>query len=312
MRQDVTFPSEGLNCAGWLYVPDGLGEGEESPAVVMAHGFSALKEMHLDNFASRFEEAGFVVLVFDYRFFGDSEGEPRGHLIPAEQHKDYKNAVSWVSRRPEVDAGRIGAWGSSYSGGHVLHLASFDKRIKAAVAQVPLVNGWRNAQRLMRPDVFAGFLEALAQDRARRYAGEESANVPIVAPEGEASALPTPESYGWFTETGQNLAPNWRNEVSLESMEAFLEYDPAGSIELISPTPLLMVVAEGDTLTPTDMAIAAYERALEPKSLVILKGGRHFDAYTEPGLSQSAPPAVEWFERHLMERQPARAGEAVS
>ena len=312
MRRDVTFPSEGLNCAGWLYVPDGLREGEERPAIVMAHGFSALKEMYLDNFASKFEEAGFVVLAFDYRFFGDSEGEPRGHLIPAEQHKDYKNAISWISGRPEVDAGRIGVWGSSYSGGHVLYLSSFDKRIKAAVAQVPLVNGWRNAQRLMRPDVFAGFLEALAHDRAQRYAGEEGAKVPVVAPEGEPSALPTPESYEWFTQTGQNLAPNWRNEVSLESMEAFLEYDPAGSISLISPTPLLMVVAEGDTLTPTDMAIAAYERALEPKSLIILKGGKHFDAYTEPGLSRSGPAAVEWFKRHLTEQQPARAGETVS
>ncbi len=76
-------------------------------------------------------------------------------------------------------------------------------------------------------------------------------------------------------------------------MEAFLEYDPAESIHLISPIPLLMIVAEKDTLTPRDMAITAYERALEPKKLVILEGGKHFDAYNEPGLSQSASPTVE-------------------
>ena len=99
MRQHVTFPSEGLNCAGWLYVPDDQKDGENRPAIVMAHGFSALKEMHLDNFAQKFEEAGFVVLAFDYRYFGDSEGEPRGHLIPAEQHQDYKNAITWISLR---------------------------------------------------------------------------------------------------------------------------------------------------------------------------------------------------------------------
>ena len=312
MRQHVTFLSEGLNCAGWLYVPDDLHDRENRPAIVMAHGFSALKEMHLDNFAQKFEEAGFVVLAFDYRYFGDSEGEPRGHLIPAEQHQDYKNAITWISLRTEVDPDRIGIWGSSYSGGHVLLLAAFDRRIKAAVAQVPLVNGWGNAQRLMRSDVFDEFLEALAHDRAQRYVGEESAKVPVVAPEGEPSALPTPESYEWFTQLGETVAPNWRNEVSLESMEAFLEYDPAGSIHLISPTPLLMVVAEKDTLTPTDMAIAAYERALEPKKLVILEGGKHFDAYTEPGLSQSVPPAVEWFERHLMGRKKAGTRETIS
>ena len=302
MRQDVTFTSEGLNCAGWLYVPDNLGEGERRPAVVMAHGFSAVKEMHLANFAEKFVEAGLVVLVFDYRFFGDSEGEPRGRLFPSEQHEDYKNAVSWVSLRPEVDPERIGVWGSSYSGAHVLHLAAFDRRIKAAVSQVPLVDGCANAQRLMRPDVFAGFQQALAEDRLARYRGEEGGKVPVVAPEGEPSALPTPDSYEWFMETGRALAPNWRNEVSLESMEKFLEYNPAANISRVSPTPLLMIVGGNDALTPTDLAVAAYERALQPKALVITSGA-HFDAYTEPGLSEAAIPAVEWFERFLLGRQ---------
>ena len=302
MRQDITFTSEGLECAGWLYVPDDLENGDRRPAVVMAHGFSAVKEMYLENFADKFVEAGLVVMIFDYRYFGDSEGEPRGKLFPTEQHEDYRNAISWISQRPEVDPERIGVWGSSYSGGHVLHLAAFDKRIRAAVAQVPLVDGWANAQRLMRPDVFAEFHQMLAQDRLARYGGEESARIPVVAPEGEPSALPTPDSYEWFTQTGDNIAPSWRNEVSLESMEKFLEYSPAANIHRISPTPLLMIVAGNDTLTPTDLAVAAYERALEPKALVIT-GGAHFDAYTEPGLSETAIPAVDWFERYLLGRQ---------
>jgi fermentation-respiration switch protein FrsA (DUF1100 family) len=265
----------------------------------MAHGFSAVKEMYLDNFAEVFVAAGFVTLVFDYRNQGASEGTARGRIIPAEQHEDYRNAITWVSLRPEVDASRIGVWGSSYSGAHVLHLAAFDKRIKAAVAQVPLVSGWQNAQRLMRADIFAQFIEALAQDRVQRYTEGTVTTIPVVAPEGQPCALPTPDSYEWFTATGQTRAPNWRNEVSLESMEKFLEYNPAANIHLISPTPLLLVVADHDTLTPTDLAVAAYERALEPRSLVLVKGP-HFGAYTEPGFSQSAPPAVEWFKRHLL------------
>ncbi len=301
MRHDVTFLSQGLRCAAWLYLPDDLKRGERRPAIVMAHGFSAVKEMYLDAFAERFVAAGFVTLVFDYRYQGASwgEGEPRGQIIPAEQHEDYRNAITWVSLRTEVDSSRIGVWGSSYSGAHVLHIAAFDRRIKAAVAQVPLINGWQNAQRLMRPDVFAQFVEALAQDRVQRYTGGAVNYVPVVAPEGQPSALPTPDSYEWFTQTGATRAPSWRNEVSLESMEKFLEYNPAANVHLIAPTPLLMVVASNDTLTPTDLALAAYERALEPKSLVIAKGP-HFAAYTEPGFSQTAPPAVEWFTRHLM------------
>jgi uncharacterized protein len=299
MRQDVTFVSEGLKCAGWLYLPDDLRSGEKRPTIVMAHGFSAVKEMYLDSFAEVFVAAGFVTLVFDYRYQGASEGEHRDRIIPAEQHEDYRNAITWVSLRTEVDAARIGVWGSSYSGAHVLHLAAFDRRIKAAVAQVPLVHGLQNARRLLRADVLAQFIEVLVEDRKQRYTQGSGGSVPVVAPEGEPSALPTPDSYEWFTTTGRTRAPNWVNQVSLESMEKFLEYNPAANIELIAPTPLLMVVASNDTLTPTDLAIAAYERAREPKSLVIVKGP-HFGAYTEPGFSQSAPPAVEWFKRYLM------------
>ncbi len=299
MRQDVTFVSEGLKCAGWLYLPDDLKSGEKRPTIVMAHGFSAVKEMYLDAFAEKFVAAGFVTLVFDYRYQGASEGSPRDRIIPSEQHEDYRNAITWVSLRPEVDSSRIGVWGSSYSGAQVLHLAAFDRRIKAAVAQVPLVNGVQNARRLMRADVFAQFIEVLAQDRVKRYVEGAGGSVPVVAPEGQPSALPTPDSYEWFTTTGETRAPNWRNEVSLESMEKFLEYNPAANIHLIAPTPLLMVVASHDTLTPVDLAVEAYERAREPKSLVFVKGP-HFGAYTEPGFSEAAPAAVEWFTKHLM------------
>ena len=81
-RRDETFASQDLKCAAWYYVPKGVKADEKRPAIVMAHGWSATKEMYLDNFASKFANAGFVVLVFDYRFLGSSEGEPRGQLLP--------------------------------------------------------------------------------------------------------------------------------------------------------------------------------------------------------------------------------------
>src|SRR5438094_9661675 len=127
MRQDVTFVSEGLKCAGWLYLPDDLRSGEKQPTIVMAHGFSAVKEMYLDSFAEVFVAAGFVILVFDYRYQGASEGELRDRIIPAEQHEDYGNAITWVSLRPEVGVSRIDVGVSSYSGTDVVHLTALDK-----------------------------------------------------------------------------------------------------------------------------------------------------------------------------------------
>src|SRR5581483_150939 len=94
-RRDVCFQSEGLSCAGWYYVPGDLAEGERRGAIVMAHGWSGVKETGLANFAEAFVAAGFVVLAFDYRYLGSSEGQPRGQIIPDEQRRDYKNAITW-------------------------------------------------------------------------------------------------------------------------------------------------------------------------------------------------------------------------
>lgn len=297
-RQDVTFASVGKKLVGWLYLPEGMKQGEKRPTIVMAHGWSAVKEMYLDDFAARFANGGFVVLVFDYRNFGDSEGEPRGHIDPHMQHEDYKNAITWVSLQPMVDANRIGIWGSSYSSAHVIHLAAFDRRVKCAVAQVPLVNAMDNFRRLVRADFFPGTQAWLAADRAEEYTTGKINYLPVVDEQGKPSALPTQESFDWFIKTGQTRAPKWENRQTVRSLELALEYNPAANIHLISPTPFMMIVAENDTLTPTDLAIEAFGRAREPKQLVIVPGG-HFDAYVA-GFQSASTPALNWFSQHLM------------
>lgn len=298
-RRDVSVTSQGLKLAAWYYTPKGLKADEKRPAIVMAHGFSAPKEALLQNFAGPFAEAGFVVLVFDFRYLGASEGEPRGQIFPDEQQQDYKNAISWIATQKEVDAGRIGVWGTSYSGAHVLNLAAFDRRIKAVVAQVPLVDGLATAQRLNRPDVLPGVIGFLAQDRAQRYTTGKINYMPVVAPTGQPSILPTPESFDFFTKVVATSAPRWENRATIESIERFIEYTPAANIHRISPTPLLIITAEADLLVPTDLTIEAYERARSPKKLVIFKGG-HFDAYEEPGLKTTQGEATAWFKQWLM------------
>jgi len=137
------------------------------------------------------------------------------------------------------------------------------------------------------------------QDREARFAGQPPAMLPVVSadPAGPA-ALPTADSHQWFTETGQSRAPAWKNEVTLRTVEMLMDYEPAAYVERISPTPLLMVVADRDHLTPTDLALAAYERSPEPKRLVLLPGG-HFDVYTGPGFESASGAARDWFVQHL-------------
>jgi fermentation-respiration switch protein FrsA (DUF1100 family) len=295
-RRDIEFDAEGVALRGWFY----SGEGADGPAptVVMAHGFSAVKEMYLDRFAEVFAAAGLNALVFDNRNFGDSGGEPRQEIDPWAQVRDYRHAITYASTLPDVAADRIGIWGSSYSGGHVLVVGAIDRRVKAVVGQVPMVSGHDNFRALVRVDFIAGLREQFDADRLARFRGEPPAMVPVVDADPFApSALPTPESWTWFVETHKLRAPAWRNEVTLRSIEMFGEYEPITYLPYISPTPLLLLPANEDALTPTDLAIAAFEKAHEPKKLVILPG-RHFDAYGA-GFDHSSGAARDWFVEHL-------------
>ncbi len=293
-RRDIEFNAEGVTLRGWFYAASNL----PGPTVVMAHGFSAVKEMYLDAFAEVFADAGINALVFDNRNFGASDGEPRQEIDPVAQSRDYRHAITYACTLPEVDADRIGIWGSSYSGGHVLVVGALDRRVKAVVSQVPLASGSANVQELVRADLRAGYRAMFDADRAARFAGEPPMMVPVVAEDPMApSALPTADSWAWFTTTGEKRAPSWKNEVTLRTVEMLGEYEPAAYIARISPTPLLMLVAREDHLTPAHLALKAYEQALEPKTLVVLPGG-HFDAYVS-GFDQAAGPARDFLLTHL-------------
>src|ERR1700722_6464477 len=130
MRKDIEFKTQdGLTLKGWHYLPDRL--SGKVPTIVMAHGFSAVKEMYLDKFAEAFAAAGLNALVYDNRNFGDSDGTPRLEIDPWAQVRDYRHAIPYAITLPETDASRIGIWGSSYSGGHVLVVGAIDRRVKA-------------------------------------------------------------------------------------------------------------------------------------------------------------------------------------
>jgi fermentation-respiration switch protein FrsA (DUF1100 family) len=294
-RRDIEFDAEGVTLRGWFYPAEGA--SGTAPTIVMAHGFSAVKEMYLDAYAEVFAAAGLNALVFDNRNFGASDGEPRQEIDPWAQVRDYRHAITYAGTLPESDD-RTGVWGSSYSGGHVLVVAAIDRRVKAVVCQVPMVSGHDNFRALVRADLIAGFQDMFNADRAARFRGDPPVMVPVVAEDPAAPcALPTRDSWEWFSETGKTRAPSWRNEVTLRSVEMFSEYEPIAYLPYISPTPLLMQPAIGDHLTPCDLAVAAYEKAREPKKLNILPGG-HFDAYVE-GFDDSSGPARDWFVRHL-------------
>ena len=305
MRRDVEFGSEGTLCRGWFYLPDGAARGERFPTIVMAHGFSAVKEMRLDRFAAAFADAGLASLVFDYRGLGASDGAPRQDLDPHAQVVDYRNAISWARQLADVDPARIGIWGTSYSGAHVLLVAALDRRVKAVVSQVPLIDGWDSLGCLAGDDGRTAMVTQLIQERERLYAGAEPTLIPVVDNSGGPAALATPDAWEWFQMLA-NVAPGWRNAVTLRSIERLLEYEPGRLVDRIAPTPLLIVAAERDFL-PLDFVRRAFERAGEPKRLVLIPAG-HFAPYEPPHFATASSEAVAWFREHLILSIPAAGG----
>jgi dipeptidyl aminopeptidase/acylaminoacyl peptidase len=282
VRVDVALPGVGgVTLRGWLYRPPGDGP---VPGVVMAHGFSAVKEMHLDRFAEVFAAAGLAVLVYDHRNLGASDGPVRGDIDPEEQVADYSEAVTWLASQPGVDPGRIGSWGSSYSGGHVLVVAARDRRVRAVVSQVPFV-------RSPVAEVPGPLAEALAVDGERRGRGASPIMLPVVGSVGTTCVMPTPDARDYFTRAAIE-APSWRNSVTMASIGRLMRWNPADEAERIS-APVLLIGARGDDLTPYDGVVEVAASLRAPHRVVALDGG-HFDPYVAR-FGEASVVARDWF-----------------
>ena len=296
-RKDVEFEVDGgIKLRGWLFVPPVPPGGGRLPAITMAHGYAGVKEQGIEPFAKAFAEAGFVVLLHDHRGFGASEGTPRQDVDPWRQVTDWRRAISYLESLDVVDPKRIGLWGTSYAGGHAIVLGATERRLRCVVAQVPTISGYEQGLRRIPPENVHLIEEMFAEDDRAQLRGEPPRRQAVV------SADPAvPASYRAKDAIDFYLQPvpegAWENHVTVRSTRAARMYEPGQWIARVSPTPLLMVVATRDTITLTDLELAAYERALQPKRLVTIEGG-HFDPYLG-GFKTSSAAAVEWFRQHL-------------
>jgi uncharacterized protein len=294
-RRDVEFQVEGADhLRGWLFLPETSGP---HPAISMAHGYAGVKEHGLERFARAFAEGGFVVLLHDHRTFGASDGTPRQDVNPWNQIADWRCAISFLEARPEVDPTRLGIWGTSYAGGHVLVLGATDRRIRAVVSQVPTISGYEQGLRRVPPDAIAPLERLFDEDERGQLRGEPPRRQKVVSEDPSVPAsYRSADALCFYL---QRLPPGaWTNEVTVRSGRLARMYEPGAWVARVSPTPLLMIVAVADHITLTDLGLRAFGRALEPKKLVTVAGG-HFDAYLS-GFRTASGAALSWFRQHLV------------
>jgi uncharacterized protein len=290
-REDVTFRSGGDHCAAWLYTPAGDGP---HPVLVMGHGLGAIKEMRLDAYAERFRAAGYACLVFDYRHFGASSGEPRQLLDIERQLDDWRAAIDFARGRPELDGDRVVAWGSSFGGGHAIATAARDQGLAAAVVQCPFTDGFATARAL---DPIAstrlGLLAVRDLLAARR--GRPPVLAALAAPPRSPGFMTSPDSVPGYL----GLVPEgvkFRNEVAARLTFSITRYRP-GRLAKQVRCPILFCVCEHDSLVPAKATQRHAAKA--PRGEVRVYPVGHFDIYRGDAYERAVGDQLAFLARHV-------------
>ena len=295
MKRAVEFYSEGFKLCGDVYTPDDLQSGEQRAAVLLCHGYTGVKDLYLPDNARVLNEAGYVVMTFDYKGWGDSEGS-RSRLAPYSRVMDVQAAMTFLGLQPEVDAEKIGLYGTSYGGATVSWVGAVDARAKCIVSVVGIGNGARWMSRVRRVDEWFDLLERSKQDRNKRATTGKSEMVDrseILLPDRQSAELAA---------AARRNNPAAVGTIPLEYVDDTIGFNPEWIVDRISPRPILFITSDNDRLVLPEESEQLYAHAKEPKKLVVLKDCGHYEVYAEPAFSEVMAATLEWYAQYLPAR----------
>src|SRR5262245_41658842 len=264
MKAPVTFYSEGAKLSGDLYLPDDLSRSDRRAGIVLCHGYTGVKDLYLPDNARVLNAAGYIVLTFDYKGWGESEG-PRSRLAPYGRVADVQAALTFLSLQPQVDPERLGIYGTSYGGATVVWVGAIDPRVKCIVSVVGIGHGVRWMRSVRHPDEWYDLFVRAREDRCQRALTGESTCV-----ERSEILLPVRQS----AETDASVRrhnPAAVNTILLEYIDDTLGFNPEWVVDKIAPRPILFITTDNDRLVPSEESEHLYVRAGEPKKLVVLQ-----------------------------------------
>ena len=295
MKRPVTFYSEGCKLVGDVYNPDDLQPGETRAGIVLCHGYTGVKDLYLPDNARVLNEAGYIVMTFDYKGWGESAGA-RSRLAPYSRVADVQAAITFLGTLPEVDAGRLGIYGTSYGGATVVWVGAIDPRVTCIVSVVGIGHGARWLRSVRRPDEWYDLLDRARADRCQRALTGESTFVErneILLPDRQSAELAA---------AARRLNPAAVSTIPLEYVDDTLGFNPEWVVDKIAPRPILFITTDNDRLVPPEESKHLYAQAGEPKKLVVLKGYGHYEVYVEPAFSEVMAATLDWYRTYLPAR----------
>ncbi len=290
-RVTADFESDGQRCAAWLFLPTGI---ERPPVVVMAHGFAAQRDFKLPEVAARFTKRGIAALVFDYRHLGESDGTPKNLISVNRQLADLRAAIAHLRERTDVDADRLGLWGTSFGGGHVITTAAQDAGVKAVVSQIPFVDGPSAIKKVGWRIALWGTLVG-TYDTLRSVLGLSPYYVPVVGQPGERAVMNREGNYQGYMDLVPDGKP-WPNHCAARVMFAFTFYSPMKYAAQVH-CPTLVLMAQDEELNSRHRTRQMVKRL--PHGTLQEFPGRHFAAYQGKQFEYVMHQAGEFFSQHL-------------
>ncbi len=290
--RSVNFYSEGVRLSGDLFLPEGLKPGERRAGILLCHGYTGVRNLYLPDTAKALNDVGYVVLTFDYKGWGDSDG-PKSRLSPYGRVLDSQAALTFLGAQDMVDPDRLGIYGTSYGGATVVWVAAVDPRVKAVVSVVGIGHGQRWMRSVRRPDEFSDILKLSEADRIRRVMtgkSEFADRSEILLPDRQSAELAAAARRG---------NPGAVGEIPLEYIDDTLGFHPEWIVDKISPRPVLFITSDDDRLVPPDESASLYAHAKEPKQLLVLKGWGHYEVYTGEAFRQVIEPTIAWYQQYI-------------
>jgi uncharacterized protein len=295
MSKPVSFYSEGVKLAGDLFLPADVKSGVRRAGIVLCHGYTGVRSIYLPDNARVLAEAGYVVMSFDYKGWGDSEG-PKSRLAPYSRVADVQAALTFLGAQPEVDAARLGIYGTSYGGATVVFVAAVDLRVRCVVSVVGVGNGARWMRSVRRPDEYHDLLTRAAADRDKRVltgVSDLADRNEVLLPDRQSAELGA---------AARRDNPAAVTQLPLEFVDDTLGFNPEWIVDRIAPRPVLFITTDDDRLVPPQESEAMFARAGEPKKLVVLKGFGHYEVYGGEAFRQVMDETVAWYKTHLPAR----------
>jgi acetyl esterase/lipase len=270
----------------------------------MASGLGGTKDMGMDEYERRFQDAGFGVLVFDYRYLGKSEGEPRQLIWIPHQLEDWAAAIEYARSLTAVDPARIALWGTSLSGGHVIVTAARDRQIACVSAQCPGVDGRAFAEIAFKRQPIGYTLRMLMhgqRDIVRSWLGLSPHKVPIVGKPGSIALMTASNAYDAFMQ----LAPDsFVNEACARIIVRGDKYRPIKYARDVH-CPVLLQICQKDELVSVE-SIEETGRILGQYAEIRRYPIGHFDVYFGKNRETSINDQIEFYKKHLRPNTPKK------